>query len=340
MTGRMELETKYSNNINHLLMKEPGYMKNFDTYMASDGKTAKTRMNYISNVLRFIHYLRETGTLIETETDFNTLGIVNVRNYIQLDDSRVIEEKGRISDSYKYLRHFSLNCFFNFLEDEGHINKNPMHKIKTPKNDRMNKKLYLDIDDVKEIEKNVSNGNSNRSELYLSQWKERDAAIINLGFETGLRASAIVSINLNDINWKENYISTIEKGNRPRQVFMNKRTAKALKVWLKKRNEYIENKNIDTQALFITKRQTRITGQSVGNNLRSYAGDLNKKGRIKVHTMRSSKANNIYRVTGDVNAARIALGHSNISTTQKYLEDSIEQQKAIANLNIYGDDDE
>ena len=101
MTGRMELETKYSNNINHLLMKEPGYMKNFDTYMASDGKTAKTRMNYISNVLRFIHYLRETGTLIETETDFNTLGIVNVRNYIQLDDSRVIEEKGRISDSYK-----------------------------------------------------------------------------------------------------------------------------------------------------------------------------------------------------------------------------------------------
>lgn len=79
-----------------------------------------------------------------------------------------------------------------------------MRKIKTPSNERMKKKVYLDVDEVKEIEKNVSSGNTKRSRLYLSQWNERDEAIINLGFHKALRVSAIISINIDDINWEDN----------------------------------------------------------------------------------------------------------------------------------------
>ena len=338
MTGRMELNTKYENNINQILAREPKYMNHFNVFMVADNKTAITRLNYISDAVKFIHYLEDNGFVIKTENDFSQVTINDVRMYLQWDDNRMISERGRISDSYKYLRHFSLNCLFNFLEDNEIITKNPMNKIKTPKNDRMNKKLYLGIPEVKEIEMNANNGKSDRTKSYTVQWKERDAAIINLGFETGLRVSAIVSINLEDINWEEEYINTIEKGNRPRQVFINKRTADILKIWIKKRNEYVYEKGIDTQALFITKKQGRISALTIGRILRSYAGDLNKNGRIKPHTMRSSKGNNIVKVTGNVEAARIALGHSNISTTQKYLEDSLEQQKKIASIDIYGDE--
>lgn len=67
----------------------------------------------------------------------------------------------------------------------------------------MKKKVYLDVDEVKEIEKNVSSGNTKRSRSYLSQWNERDEAIINLGFHKALRVSAIISINIDDINWED-----------------------------------------------------------------------------------------------------------------------------------------
>lgn len=340
MIGRMELELKYENNINQILLREPEYIDYFNVFMVADSKTAKTRLNYISNVVKFIHYLKDNGFYIETKEDFASVSINDVRKYLQYDDNRLIRERGKISDSYKYLRYFSLNCFFNFLEDGDSIEKNPMNKIKTPKNDRMNKKLYLNVDEVKQIEKNANEGNSNRTKLYMDHWQERDAAIINLGFETGLRVSAIVSIDLEDINWEEKYINTIEKGNRPRQVFMNKKTMNSLKIWIEKRNEYICEKNINTQALFISNRNKRINSQTIGKILRSYAGDLNKKGRIKPHTMRSSLGNNIVILTGNVEAGRSVLGHKNLSTTQKYLEDSIEKQKQIANLNLYGDDNE
>lgn len=340
MTGRMEIETKFSKNINQRLSNEPDYMESFDVYMEADGKTARTRLNYISNVLRFIHYLKDNGQQVDKIEDLKNITADDVRKYVRDDDNRILSEKGIISDSCKYLRHFSLNCFFSFLEDGNHIYKNPMEKIKTPKNDRLNKKLYLDIDEVKEIEKNAKTGNAAKDKIYMSQWSERDAAIINLGFETGLRVSAIVSINLDDINLGEKYINTIEKGNRPRRVYLNKKTVKVLQAWIQKRNEYLNEKDFDTQALFITKRHTRISPQTIGNVLRAYSGDLNNKGRIHPHTMRSSKANNLYKITGDIEAVRVGLGHKYVSTTQKYVEDSIEKQKKIANINLYGDDDD
>ena len=153
MIGRMEIEVKYINNINRLLKNEPEYMELFNVFMIADDKTAKTRLNYINNVIRLVHYLKDSGYPTETIDDIGRLNIETIRKYIVDDDNHIIMKNGKISDSYKYIRYFSLNCFFKFLEDGDHISKNPMRKIKTPSNERMKKKVYLDVDEVKEIEK-------------------------------------------------------------------------------------------------------------------------------------------------------------------------------------------
>ena len=54
MIGRMEIEVKYINNINRLLKNEPEYMELFNVFMIADDKTAKTRLNYINNVIRLV----------------------------------------------------------------------------------------------------------------------------------------------------------------------------------------------------------------------------------------------------------------------------------------------
>ena len=239
MIGRMEIEVKYINNINRLIKNEPEYMELFNVFMIADDKTAKTRLNYINNVIRLVHYLKDSGVPTETIDDIGRLNVETIRKYIVDDDNHIIMKNGKISDSYKYIRYFSLNCFFKFLEDGDHISKNPMRKIKTPSNERMKKKVYLDVDEVKEIEKNVSSGNTKRSRLYLSQWNERDEAIINLGFHKALRVSAIISINIDDINWEDKSLSVIEKGNNPRHVHLSDGTIKILQSWVQKRNEYV-----------------------------------------------------------------------------------------------------
>ena len=143
MTGRMEIEVKYTNNIDRLLKNEPEYMELFNVFMIADDKTAKTRLNYINNVTRLVHYLKDSGLPTETIDDIGRLNVEIIRKYIVDDDNHIIMKNGKISDSYKYIRYFSLNCFFKFLEDGDHISKNPMRKIKTPSNERMKKKYRI-----------------------------------------------------------------------------------------------------------------------------------------------------------------------------------------------------
>lgn len=340
MIGRMEIEVKYINNIKRLLKNEPEYMELFNVFMIADDKTAKTRLNYINNVIRLVHYLKDSGLPTETIDDIGRLNVETIRKYIVDDDNHIIMKNGKISDSYKYIRYFSLNCFFKFLEDDDHISKNPMRKIKTPSNERMKKKVYLDVDEVKEIEKNVSSGNTKRSKLYLSQWHERDEAIINLGFHNALRVSAIISINVDDINWEGKSLSVIEKGNKPRHVHLSDNTIKILQCWIKKRNEYAKINDVDSHALFISNKSGRISQKTVGRILRSYAGDINKEKRIVPHTMRSSTGTNYYLKTGNARAVQQLLGQKSLAATQKYLDDTVQQRREIADTveDLYGDD--
>lgn len=340
MIGRMEIEVKYINNIKRLLKNEPEYMELFNVFMIADDKTAKTRLNYINNVIRLVHYLKDSGLPTETIDDIGRLNVETIRKYIVDDDNHIIMKNGKISDSYKYIRYFSLNCFFKFLEDGDHISKNPMKKIKTPSNERMKKKVYLDVDEVKEIEKNVSSGNTKRSRLYLSQWHERDEAIINLGFHNALRVSAIISINVDDINWESKSLSVIEKGNKPRHVHLSDSTIKILKCWVQKRNEYTKVNGVESPALFISNKSGRISQKTVGRILRSYAGDINKEKRIVPHTMRSSTGTNYYLKTGNARAVQQLLGQKSLAATQKYLDDTVQQRREIADAveDLYGDD--
>lgn len=340
LNGRMELEEKYINRIERLLLNEPDYMDSFNVFMIADDKTAKTRLNYINNVVRFIHYLKDSGLPTETIDDIGRLNVETIRKYIVDDDNHIIMKNGKISDSYKYIRYFSLNCFFKFLEDGDHISKNPMRKIKTPSNERMKKKVYLDVDEVKEIEKNVSSGNTKRSRLYLSQWNERDEAIINLGFHKALRVSAIISINIDDINWEDKSLSVIEKGNKPRHVRLSDGTIKILQSWVQKRNEYVRENGVESPALFISNKSGRISQKTVGRILRAYAGDINKEKRIVPHTMRSSTGTNYYLKTGNARAVQQLLGQKSLAATQKYLDDTVQQRREIADAveDLYGDD--
>ena len=340
MIGRMEIEVKYINNIKRLLKNEPEYMELFNVFMIADDKTAKTRLNYINNVIRLVHYLKDSGLPMETIDDIGRLNVEIIRKYIVDDDNHIIMKNGKISDSYKYIRYFSLNCFFKFLEDGDHISKNPMRKIKTPSNERMKKKVYLDVDEVKKIEKNVSSGNTKRSRLYLSQWNERDEAIINLGFHKALRVSAIISINIDDINWEDKSLSVIEKGNKPRHVRLSDGTIKILQNWIQKRNEYVRENGVESPALFISNKSGRISQKTVGRILRAYAGDINKEKRIVPHTMRSSTGTNYYLKTGNARAVQQLLGQKSLAATQKYLDDTVQQRREIADAveDLYGDD--
>ena len=179
-------------------------------------------------------------------------------------------------------------------------------------------------DEVGRIKKAIRSGN-NRQKKFI----DRDIAIVELGCATGLRVSAIINIDIKDIDFNEKSIWVIEKGHKRKQIYFGKNTESALKNWIEKRNEIIGNST--EEALFITKLKTRMSREAVGDMLRSAAKEAGINKKITPHKMRSTCGMNLYGATGDIYLTQNVLGHSNIKNTMIYVKATEEQKKKAAN---------
>ncbi|EIA23033.1 Tyrosine recombinase XerC, partial [Candidatus Arthromitus sp. SFB-1] len=136
-------------------------------------------------------------------------------------------KKISISDMYAYIRYLdkerlnghnararkisSLRTFYNYLTDKIKvIDKNIASELETPKIPKRNP-IYLDLDESKNILSNI------KSRRFYS----RDYCIISIFLNCALRLSELVSINLGDIDWRNNSLSIIGKGNKERVIYLN-----------------------------------------------------------------------------------------------------------------------
>ena len=101
------------------------------------------------------------------------------------------------SDSIQAKRWSALNCFFEFLVRDDYLDINPMLKTKRPKNRKEKPIVYLEQDEISDILLKIKADSK-------PQFVNRDLAIITLGVGTGIRVGALVQINVEDIDFKEN----------------------------------------------------------------------------------------------------------------------------------------
>lgn len=225
----------------------------------------------------------------------------------------------------------SIRIFFHYLCNKSKkISNNPAQDLENPK---IGKRLpkYLSLEESKELLEVASNpfpsthGNHDN--------KERNFAIITLFLNCGLRLSELVGINIKDIDFSDEKLNVIGKGDKERTIYLNKACMRAIKEYLEVRPR--DNiKYTSRDALFLSEQRQRISTRTVQyivkEELRFAGIDSNK---YSVHKLRHTAATLMYKYGNvDIRALQELLGHESISTTEIYTHVDNEQiRNAVEN---------
>ena len=319
MSGRLEKEKKFENRITEKLKLSPSIMTDYYYHLTGAGRSPMTSYNYLMNVMSFVEFIYKNNI----PNDFyKHIKAVDINRYIASLRTREINGKTeRTSDSFKAVQWSALNSFFQFLIPE-YIKENPVSYTNRPKMKDKPSVTYLTSEEITALLKYVEKNANDR-------FVNRDLCWLKLGFSTGLRVSAILQIDINDIDFENNQIRVTEKGDYDEYVMFGENLKYQLLACINDRKHICSN--VSTNALFISQIGNRLSVDMLSKLLKEYAENVTKK-KVTPHVMRHSCATNLYEKTGDIYLCSKQLNHKNVATTMRYAEISKEKQREATNI--------
>lgn len=319
MNGRIEKEIEAKKAMEKKLSKLPEIFTLFYNWMDARDKTYTTMNNYINHVVDFMEYYTRGKN---NKNFYANVKDEDIERYMSHIKSRIVNgEKIETGDDIRAARWSSLNTFYKFLTQKKHIQDNPMLQTERPKIRTKHSVTYMTPEEINSVFARIEKEGRPMT-------KNRDLCIVALGIGTGLRVSAIVNINIEDINFKTNTIKVIEKGRKVREVKFSNHLRNALLVWCKDRELFFGGG--ETGPLFISQKKNRMSVDSVQAVVKKYTDHLNK--HITPHKLRSSAAMNLYSSGVGILTIASILGHENITTTQRYTEAYEEEKQDATNI--------
>ena len=278
-------------------MKE---LDSFCKYLEGKCYSENTISNYRKDLNLFLNF---SNNKIDVDYSF-------IRTYLQYLHNKKYTNKS-------IARHISsLKSFYKFLSKNEFVKDNPCLLISNPK---IEKKLpnYINYNDLKVLftipDKNDVLG-------------LRNLLILELLYSTGIRVSELVNIKLSDIDFNNNRIFILGKGNKERYVLYGKICSNLLKEYLEKSRNKL-NKN--SEYLLLNKFGNKITDRAI----RMIIDDIVKKSCLKLnvspHTLRHTFATHLLNEGADLKIVQELLGHENISTTGIYTHVSNEHLRKV-----------
>ena len=308
VAGRLEKETQFYEKMKEKLKGMPKIIGEYCTSMRANRKSYTTVNVYINNVL---HFARFVGNGSITEDFYKHITPSDVENYmISLETKETSDGIKRMGDDILQSRWSSLNTFFDWSMKRGYIDKNPMGVVNRPKNNTEHKVTYLTKTEINKLFKAID---KNENEMF----RMRDRTIISLALATALRVSALVNINIDDVDFDNGVIKVVEKRQKVREIPMGENMMVTLKEFIYFRNN--ECGTVDSQALFLTKNNNRLSVWDANDMLEKYCDWAGIK-RVTFHKLRASSACALAKAGVPVKAIAQQLGHSGIGVTMRYLD--------------------
>ena len=319
MNGWIEKNEKLKQQIEKHLQTLPEIFTEFYVDMQGDGKSYTTIRNYINYVEHFMHYI--VGDNINNEWYLN-IKTPQIKKYIiSLSTRNVNSEIIKTSDDYQALRWSAINTFFRFLMINGDITQNPMLNTKRPKINTEHSVTYLTKKEITEVMDSISKN-------YTGKMLTRDRAIVGLSLATGIRVSALVQINIEDVDLENNTIKVVEKRTKTATIQFGDNTKALLQDWMETREKYYGD--VDTSALFLSQWKRRITTNGVRDLVSKYTKNINK--HITPHKLRATAATQAAAAGVNVQTIQAMYNHSSIQTTMRYVKALNGEKKKAVNI--------
>jgi integrase/recombinase XerC len=149
----------------------------------------------------------------------------------------------------------------------------------------------------------------------------RDRCWMELLYGAGLRVSELVGLSLPDLLDGGAAVRVLGKGGKERVLPLVSKAQQALGAWLARRAEL----RPQGEALFVNRRGGRLTARSVARLLDRYALACGARRHVHPHALRHSFATHLLDMSADLRGIQELLGHSSLSTTQRYTHVSTER---------------
>ncbi|MDP3087926.1 MAG: tyrosine recombinase XerC [Methylotenera sp.] len=147
--------------------------------------------------------------------------------------------------------------------------------------------------------------------------EQRDHAILELFYSSGLRLAELVNLDISMLNFSEGTVIVTGKGNKTRIVPMGSHAISAIQSWIQRR-ALIKISATNPNALFVTQQGRRITPRAVQYRVKEWSIKQGINTSMHPHLLRHSFASHVLQSSQDLRAVQEMLGHANISTTQVY----------------------
>ncbi|MCD6262523.1 MAG: site-specific tyrosine recombinase XerD [Deltaproteobacteria bacterium] len=262
------------------------------------GLSDNTVQAYSRDLVEFFHFLKGRAASIRSISDVSQY---DIRDYVSI-------LAGRLSPRSVARNISSVRMFFRFLVAEGIIKANPAKLIDTPKPTQ----TLPGILSTEEVERLLAQPD-------ISTVKgQRDAAMLEVLYATGLRVSELVLLRMSGLNLESGFLITMGKGGKERAIPMGQKAVEALKTYISGARQIQIKKGPNPVFVFLGYRGRPLTRQGFWKIIKRYALMAGISKTVTPHTLRHSFASHLLEGGCDLRSVQVMLGHEDISTTQIY----------------------
>ena len=266
-----------------------------------------TITSYQTDLVSFFDYLQITYGSVRIEE----LSHIYIRSWLaQLKDEGLTAKSINRKIS-------TLRSFFKYGLKMGWVTQTPMTKINAPKNEKRlprfvaKKELDLLFNHIE----------------FPDDWNGKtDRLIFLIFYNTGLRLSELISLRENNVDFSNQNIKVLGKGNKERIIPMSKEMVREIQNYVARKNEtHVSNEGV----LLVDDKGKRLAPRNVYRTVKKYLSLVTTIDKKSPHILRHSFATHLTNNGADLNAVKDLLGHSSLAATQVYTHNTIDKLKNI-----------
>jgi integrase/recombinase XerC len=284
-----------------------GPIQQFMRYLCIEKNASPhTCRSYRGDLEAFEDFLRNSGIQVTEggDVEIEKVDRIAIRKYLSF-----LHRKNKKSSIARKIS--TLRSFFKYLVREQRISSNPAKTVSTPKVEKT-LPTTLTVDEAFRLMESPQS-RPGRSSKGSGERALRDRAILELLYSSGLRVSELVGLNSNQLDLDLGIVRAMGKGRKERIVPVGAKAIEALKAYVAERGV-----SRGDEPIFINASGERLTARSVARLIKKYTRYSSIFRKVSPHSLRHTFATHLLDAGADIREIQEMLGHSSLSTTQRY----------------------